>query len=513
MIPLPAALGLSRKKFPAWRHHQPSAIRTIGESRTKFTGIVAPTGFGKSLVILGHALHSKERVCILTSTRALQKQYESDFGGMVLSIMGQRNYDCEIAMVTVADAPCHGGYPCELKKSGCLPFDLKRAALDVPIVLTNYQYWLHSMRETVGLGEFDRVIMDESHSLMAELAIFLSTHITRREFSEYLTSPPKKNWINWARLQNLNLAQTLKSLKRSKSHDRFKEIAAIRVLKRKLALLAGADKEGWVLSPGGYNGNMVWDCIQPGRYASGLLFKRSEKFLLTSASIRPRTFQSLFISPKKITFKEYPSTFPVARRPVYVMPAIAYSARSSREDIDYLIAIMDQFIDRRQDRKGIIPSVSYERAKLIKSMSKFGARMFIHERDELPAVVKEFQAAGPGAILVSPSIVEGHSFAYRDAEYTIIPKIPFADTRSPIHRARTSLDRTYGMLETCVAVRQMSGRAMRADDDQNETLILDRQFLWLHRTYKRFFPPDFNESIKILRYLPAPLPSLASQKL
>lgn len=508
MIPSPASLGLPKKKFPEWRHHQPDAIRTIGESRTKYTGIVAPTGFGKSLMILGHALHSKERVCILTSTRALQKQYEEDFGPKVLSIMGQKNYDCEIALVTVADAPCHGGYPCELRKSGCLPFDLKRAALDEPIILTNYQYWLHSMREKVGLGEFDRVIMDESHNIMGELAKFLSTHIQGREIRDHLTGPPKKDWISWAGLQNIHLGETVKSLRRSKSHDRFKQIAELKVLKRKLALLAGADKEGWVLSPGHYYGDMTWECIQPGRYASGLLFKRANKFLLTSASIRPRTFQSLFISPKKVTFREYPSTFPVKRRPVYIFPAIAYSSSSTEADLAYLVAVMDQIIERRRDRKGIIHSVSYDRAKLFKSLSKFGASMFVHERDELPAVVKEFRAAKPGAILVSPSIIEGHSFPFRDAEFTLIPKTPFQDTRSLIHRARTSIDRTYGMLETCVAVRQMAGRAMRDDADQNETFILDKQFEWLHRTYRKFFPLDFNESIHHLRYLPAPPPRL-----
>ena len=512
MIPPPHKLGLSKRKFPEWRHHQPAAIRTIGESRTKFTGIVAPTGFGKSLMILGHALHSKERVCILTSTKALQKQYEDDFGGQVLSIMGQRNYDCEIALATVADAPCQGGYTCELKKGGCLPFDLKRAAVDVPIVLTNYQYWLHSMREKVGLGEFDRVIMDESHNIMSELAHFLSTRITGHEFQDHLTSPPKGNWIEWAGLQNIHLAENLKALKRSKSHDRFKQIAAIRVLKRKIALLAGADKDGWILSPGYHKGEWVWDCIQPGRYASGLLFKRSDRFLLTSASIRPRTFQSLFISPKKVTFKEYPSTFPIERRPVYVLPAIAYSAQSTREELEYLVAMMDQFIERRLDRKGIIHSVSYDRAKMFKSMSRFGNRMMTHERDELPAVAREFKASGKGVILVSPAIVEGHSFPYRDAEFTLIPKIPFLDQTTPIHRARKTHDRMYGILETCIAVRQMSGRAMRADDDQNETLILDSQFVWLHRMYRGFFPLDFNESIQHLKCLPKPLPPLVVPK-
>ena len=371
------------------------------------------------------------------------------------------------------------------------------------------------MKERVGLGEFDRVIMDEAHNIGSELSKFLATRISGREFHDHLTSPPTKNWSAWAALQNHYLTSRLKDLKRSKAPDaeRYREIATVRLLKRKVALLAHADQDGWVLSPGGYRGEYSWDCIQPGRYASRLLFKRADRFLLTSASIRPRTFQSLFISPTKVTFREFPSTFPIARRPVYIFPAIAYSASSTSEELEYLVGIMDSFISRRRDRKGIIPSVSYDRARLFKSMSSYGASMIIHERDELPAAVKEFQASSPGTILVSPAIVEGHSFPYRDAEYTIIPKIPFSDTRTLIHQARSRLDKTYGMLETAIAIRQMSGRAMRAEDDQNETLILDRQFIWLHRSYRRFFPHDFNESIQHIRSLPTPLPSLAVQKI
>ena len=514
MIP-PSALGLSAAKFPRWRKDQPEAITAISQAPTKYVGIVAPTGFGKSLMILGHALKTRERTCILTSTKALSDQYLSDFADHILDIRGQSNYDCEIALVSVADAPCHGGFRCELRDSGCYHFDLKRAAATAPLVSTNYQFWLHSMKETVGLGLFDRVILDESHNVLGELSKFLSTRISSRESRTHLSSSPGKDWVTWASGQNMWLTSRLAAVKKSKlpKAERYREIAAIRALKRKLGLLARADSDGWIMSEGGYRGEWNWECIHPGRYASKLLFQRAEKFLLTSASIRPRTFQDLYISPAKITFREYPSTFPISRRPIYYYGAIAYSAESTEHEINYLVAMMDQWIGARLDRKGIIHSVSYERAGMFKRLSKHGHLMIVHGKDEISGAVAAFKRAKAPRILVSPSITEGHSFAYRDAEYVIVPKIPFADTRTEIHRARVKTDRTYGMLETAVAVRQMFGRAMRAEDDQCEGLILDKQFEWLHRSFRRLFPPDFNESIKHLRYLPASPPRLVAPKI
>lgn len=509
LIPAPALLGLPPDKFPEWRRNQDAAILFIKNSATKFTGVLAPTGFGKSAMVMGHALWTGERTCILTSTKALQDQYQEDFGDLLLDIRGQNNYDCEIAMVTAAEGPCHGGMKCELKADGCRPFDLKRLALEAPIVSTNYQFWMHTMRERVGLGHFDRVIMDESHNIGSELAKFLSTRISGREFSEHLSKPPDKDWISWAGVQSARVTGRMIDLRTSKMPptQRYKQASALKDLKRRLSLLAHAHADGWIMSSDDYRG-FTWDCIHPGRYASKLLFQRADKFLLTSASIRPKTFSGLYITPTKVTFKEYPSTFPVARRPIYYYGAIAYSFESTEHEINYLVAVMDQWISRRLDRKGIIHSVSYERAIMFKSLSKHGHLMMTHGKDELTPVVKEFKAAKHPRILVSPAIVEGHSFPYREAEWAMVPKIPFADTKTDIFKARAKTDRSHGMLETCVAIRQMLGRSMRAEDDQSEGIILDKQFEWLYRSYKRLFPQDFIESVKMVATLPAPPPSL-----
>lgn len=517
MISSPALLGLNPARFPRWRTGQPEAIHAIHTAPTKYVGIVAPTGFGKSAMVMGYAQHFKGRVAILTSTKALQDQYAADFNNILLDIRGQSNYQCEIALVSVAEGPCHTGQRCELKQDGCIHFDLKRAAARERVVLTNYQMWLYSMREKVGLGEFDAVVCDEAHNIHAELSKFLSTRITGHETKHHLGgSHPDKEWAKWAENSYFHLAGRMGDIRKSglmSETEKLKELAGIKVLRRKLSLLSKAVPDGWIMQEGGYRGEYQWECIHPGRYASKYLFQRADKFVLTSASIRPKTFQSMYIAASKVTFKEYPSSFPVSRRPVYVYPAIKYSYDSTAAELRFLIAIIDQFIDARLDRKGIIHSVSYERAELIRANSRHKKLMLgNHTGDELPRAVEKFRKAKAPCILVSPSLSEGHSFPGAECEYIIVPKVPFGNTSTDVHKARAAHDRTYGILETCIQLRQMLGRGMRSADDRCEGLILDSQFDWLHRQHRKLFPGDFNESIKHVRYLPAPPPSLVVPK-
>jgi len=509
-LPSPPQLGLDPDKFPAWRAHQDTGIITIHEAPTKFVGILAPTGFGKSAMIVGHALWSGKRVLIVTANRGLMAQYEADFGPMLAVIKGQSNYNCEIAMVTVDHAPCHAGQLCELKQAGCTFFGAtgaKQMAKDAQLVLTNYQFLFHSMKEIEGIGHFDLVCYDEAHQAPRELSKFLSIGISRRESRDILRSSPDDDWNIWAQGHLSIVTRQLRTLKKKKgrSPQLIQEVHQYRGLRRKLATLARAHTDRWVMTPGRFEGEMNWDCIRPAGYAKFYMWKRADKFLLTSASVRPHLFPALGVKADLTTWREFPSTIPVERRPVYYYPVIKYHAYSSAEEIRYLIAVMDQIIERRRDRKGTINSVSYERAAMFKANSKFGRYMITHSNaDELPGAIAKFAAAKAPAILVSPSISEGYNFAYSAAEYTIIPKVPFSDTRSPIHKARAKTDRHYGILETCVEIRQSVGRIVRADDDQGEAFILDEQFGWVYRQHRRFFPADFIAAVKPIQYLPAP---------
>jgi Rad3-related DNA helicase len=57
--------------------------------------VCAPTGWGKSPVIVADALRSGEPSAIVTATRGLQDQYLNDFKSIgMVDLRGRNNYAC-----------------------------------------------------------------------------------------------------------------------------------------------------------------------------------------------------------------------------------------------------------------------------------------------------------------------------------------------------------------------------------------------------------------------------------
>lgn len=513
-LPSPSELGLDAERYPAWRADQADAIRKSRSCTSTYQGILAPTGFGKTLTIVGHALWSKERTLIVVATKGLQDQIAKDVPG-IHDVRGQGNYDCHKALCSVAEAPCHAGMRCELKVDGCDYFDDIRLAREMPLVVTNYQLLFHKAREHRGLGTFDRIVFDEAHNIADELAKFLTIHISSTELKNLgLSQPPSEDWKPWAAGQTIHCSSLLlKSRSGAKTPDHVRQIHHLKSLKQKLSTLAKAKAENWLLTHTQYG--YTWDCIWPGAYAKRYLFKRASKFLLTSASIHPRMFQALAVPESEVSFTRYGSSFPVSRRPVYFYPTVKLAHNSENHELEFWLSVIDLIIDQRADRKGIIHTVSYDRAEYIRKRSRHSARMIGNRRrEELPSAIAHFKVSRPGTVLVSPSITEGFDFPGPECEYIIIGKVPFGDTRSPIHRARSARHRNYGILETCIELRQAAGRGMRYAEDHCETFILDEQFEWLIRSFRAFFPGDFLDAVRHIKYLPpAPPPLPVPRKL
>jgi hypothetical protein len=105
-------------------------------------------------------------------------------------------------------------------------------------------------------------------------------------------------------------------------------------------------------------------------------------------------------------------------------------------------------------------------------------------------------------------MVSGVNLAYKDAEYTIIPKIPFGDITDPIAAARAKNDPEEGIFATAQRLEQMLGRAFRAADDQNEVLITDIMFKLFLAKYKYMLSPWVRELVHCVDVLPEPLEAL-----
>lgn len=510
----PAAAGLPADLFPSWRKGQERAVRELLFTKERFNLCVLPTGAGKSVIYMAAAGIDDSRALVLTATRALQDQNLGNFESMGLADMrGRNNYTCNIDTDRQADeAVCVGGVFCSrMKDGGCDYFDDLGVARSGRLVQTNYRYWLHA-EESETLGRFQTLILDEAHKAPDEIGDFAAVEVTAGELAKYGIQEPGR-WTGypgaWATRALMKVEAVL-----SREGDEARRRKTKR-LQRRLSRLCRLSAQQWVQSRPEKD-TWRWDLVEPGALAEDLLFRGASKVVFVSASIRRKTLRMLGVDGRsdgqRVHVIEQESTFPVRNRPIYYWPVAGVGRKMTAEKATRWHEAMDEFIAPRLDRRGLIHTVSYDRAWDILNRSQHRRAMILHKRgQDLGEVLREYKARRPPVILLSPAISTGTDFPYTTAEYQIIPKVPFPDLSSPLVQARTRVDPEYGFYIAMQNLVQAAGRIVRADDDQGETLILDSNFGWLRARHWDFAPRWFHAAVKTIKAdgePPDPLPAL-----
>lgn len=536
----PTHFGLP-SKFSSWRPNQWEAVDDIIQNPERFQTVCAPTGWGKSLFYTALAKMSGWRTVVLTSTKGLQDQLERDFGEISADVRGKSNYQCVeshnyglVGKVTVEQGPCNTGTQCPKKAGGCEYYDRIRAAQRADIVVANYAMWMHDR----GRGEdyklnsltpVELLVLDEAHDGPDQLADHVRTElVVGKDFGALLTHPgslDQSGWKEWA-------AEVYQSLKGN--IDGYKQLAVsgrvtpnmtreagewqrlVRKVER-IAKMKGEwvieEKEEWKTPLYGRahkEKSVHFDPLWPRDYAESVLFQQVAKVVLVSATVRPKTAELIGVSSGTSRYREYQSDFPVARRPIIHVPTVRMNHRTGEMEHRTWGNRIDQIIRGRRERKGVIHTVSYQRAKELKEMSQYSGQMMTHTSSNRQQIVEQFKRSRPsdGMILVSPSVDTGYDFPYEECEYQIIGKVPFPDNRAKVIKRRMETDKEYSNYTTAQTVTQMVGRGMRAKDDQCETLVVDDNFTWFLRNNKEHFPKWFLDSVKWASGIPDPLPKL-----
>lgn len=485
--------------------------------------LVAPTGFGKSLTYLTLAMLTGSRVCILTATRSLQDQLMADYADPIglVDVRGQSNYICNAASdpstglgmffrrgrhYTVRDAPCTRGIRCSLKDSGCSYYDRIREAASSQLVVTNYDFWF---RNRSRLGRFDWLILDEAHLAPSELADFMSFRVTsehRRVLKHAMPSGEDlsdwKVWLEWA----VGFLQT----KVEADSDPPQSLLDLRRDIERLESIVG--QGDWVIEHDG-KGGVAFDCVSPSDFGSTYLYSGVARVLLVSATVNAMTAKALGM-PEGIRQWEAASSFPVNRRPVYpVRGAVRLNFRSSEGEKRMWSNLIDRILDSRPDRKGVIHTTSFERARYILAHSRHAKRLVLNDSSSTAPTIKRFTSSSLPLVLVSPSVTTGWDFPMSTCEFQIIGKIPFPDLRSKaakIVNKRNPMWSGYSAAQTIV---QASGRGMRSAEDQCETFIVDGNFDWWWHANQKFTPGWWQEAVQWaeLSRLPAPPSPLSTR--
>ncbi len=372
-------------------------------------------------------------------------------------------------------------------------------------MVTNYSFWMSSYAWSEGLGDFDVLICDEAHETPDEISSFLRVEITSFDLSLLGVGAFQvtSTWQKWASqlwvIADRRAAELYGIVTKKKEYRRMQEIA------RKLDVLRGMGP-GWISeqTEKGWSFEPKW----PGSHSESVLFQEIPKVVLLSATIRPKTLDLLGIPRDQADFYEYPSPFPAGRRPVIHVPTIRVNHRTNASEMQWWASRIDQIIAGRLDRKGIIHTVSYDRAKYIALNSDHHDKFFLHTGRNTREVVEAFKAAPAPAVLVSPAVSTGWDFPYEACEYQIIGKLAFPDTRSAVMKARSDEDKEYPSYLAMIQLVQASGRGMRAADDICETIIIDDNIGWFMQKNKQFAPDWFLRSMSRRDIVPPPPPKL-----
>lgn len=537
-LPPPTDLGFGAK-FSAWRAAQIRAVDlTIGSSK-RFVGIVAPCGFGKALYGMActRLLPGADRSAYLTSTRGLQDQAHRDFHDLgLVDVRGQQNYPC-IALEPGSalsryrnrrkhyagcdEGPCHVGVRCYHAPDPrephiepyCGYYSRVWKARRADLVSTNYAYWLTSTTYGQGLGEFDLLVLDEAHNAIEELERFLVFDLSTEDAGRLSTKLPDcqdlDKWAEWGATYHRRLTDRLEYLDKTPPNaaDDAQERRRLKNLHGKLERLGVIDPAQWIVEREQWR--VRFSPLDVRRYAEEYLFHLVPKVVLMSATLTEKTLDMLGIPAADREIFEFPSTFPPERRPVYAFDMaleLRVGPKMTAQEQELWLERIDRIIETRQDRKGIIHAVSYDRARYIYTNSRHRHLMLFHEKGDTQVAVDAFKLHEGAAILVSPSIMTGFDFPGIEARYQIIAKLPILDPRGPIMQARIAADPEYSWYVAMQKLEQAVGRSTRSEDDWSEVFICDDNYsAWFHRKATKFATKAFLESVRYVSQWPAPL--------
>lgn len=502
-IASPVRLGLPAK-FDSWREGQQEIIIDGLRTEKRVRVQVVPTGGGKSICYMAMGLH-QGRTVILTSTKGLQDQLEAEFGSLITVVKGQSAYKCRrMPQVTCNRGPCHwGAGPCPIRALGqCEYHGTIEVAKRSPMVATNYAFWFANEPDT--LGKFDFLVCDEAHDSVEVMLDSLGVEITKWDTDRYLPWPgpdkPMGHYLDWAEILAFKVEDRIDELKKRREATLSPEGAKLLDLKMVLSKLNRVTEDNWVCD---YRGKVIkFDPIWPGHLTEPYLLRDIPKVLFTSATVNRKTIEIMGIPNSDVAYKEYPSTFPLARRPVYWIPTVRMDHRIDNAGMGLWLSRIDQIIWPRIARKGVIHTVSYERMQRIINTSDYRGIMLHHTRQNTMEMVGKFKEAPPPSILVSPSVVTGYDFPYDECEWQIIGKVPFPDGRSKVMKARQDLDPEYSTYITMQALVQACGRGMRAPDDRCECFIIDDHAQWFLNKAKHLAPDWFLKAIRRSNTIP-----------
>lgn len=514
-LPPPVEFGLPAK-FKEYRPQQLVSIEAGCLSEKRAVAQCLPTGSGKSLNAITQALLEDKRAVYLTATKGLQDQIQREFKGVVADIRGKNAYAC----LSNPDAfSCEEGahMNCPYLKSGeCTHTKAVKTAKSAQVVLTNYTCYVTNHmgfhKDGPPWGDFSMMICDEGHGIAEEISDCIAVEYDGRDILDILQSRyPNETPDDWAEFAQSKLGYIKRLIdplaERAKlgglSTQEARRLMTMKRLQAKLERTAElCGDPDWLVesTQKGYRLEPLW----PAPYVERYLLRGIPKVLVTSATLSRKTCSLIGLKPGELDYQDYPSTFPAANSPVYIVPSVRVDHKMDAGEELSWIRTMDLILQDRRDRKGIMHTVSFARGEKIRARSHCADLMVLPNSMSTRDEVERFKKAWLPRILVSPSVGTGYDFPGAECEYQIIAKVPFPDTRSELVSARCTSDPEYQAHLTIQTLEQMVGRGMRSKTDHCENFIVDGHAGWFLGKNSKHLSLSFK---RLLRYVKGPIPT------
>ena len=514
----------------------------------KFFLLNLPVGTGKSHLALMIAdwylknVHGGAKADIITNSKILQDQYSNTYES-INDLKGKENYSCDQYGCSCAQ----GAEFNRLNKTSCeaCPHSGARDGfISGKISLTNfYLYILYAlyMPKSLESRSANILIVDEAHEFDDVMSDFITIKITesvvkRLKFSnedEIIKNLKKVNsistYIDFLRYLQGEVGATIADIEKSLGSQRrnpkmdkrenklsklfgtknadtklMQVITDLLQYQSKIEVFLKEYKENpnnWVLESY-YNEKtkqkeLSLEPIWAFDYLDKYVFSKYDMVFLMSGTILDK---NLFchlngLDVQKAVYYSIDSPFPVKNRPIFYMPLGKMSYAKKEDTFKNYVPYIQKILNKYPDKKGIIHTNSFELASWFSRDVK-DPRLVYHDSSNKDEVLREHFETDKATVLVSPSMDTGVSFDDDKARFQVIAKIPYPSLGSQKNKLRQKNNPEWYSWKTVSGLIQMTGRAVRSNEDFADTIIIDGSFSDLLRHSGHLFPHWFQEAIK-----------------
>jgi len=341
---------------------------------------------------------------------------------------------------------------------------------------------------------------------------------------------PIRDWYEWSQLvvgrsvdRHNQLKEELKLARETGTVDRYDmdRLAGLQHVVRTADKLQKLRSGEWIVTQPASR-SIRFEVLWPREYCDKLLFRGIPNVVGLSATAPRKTFNYLGLDDDEFDFFELPSSFPIANRPVYVIPFGYVQWNMTADSIRKWINGIDTLFGKHGDgRKVLVDTISYKWQNTLLENSRYSHRM-IANRDskDTARAVEYFRSpeSPDDSILVGPSFSGGYNFPGRACELAIACKLHFPDMRDPVTKARCDSDPTFKPYEMMQRLQQFAGRLVRSRRDRGMTVIADghaMRFFDPAEGNRRYAAKYFLDAVQVVRsgLLPKPLPKLTDEEI